>query len=51
VIDVRVSEQNGIDRGGREWGFCPIPFAQLARALKESAINQDPLVLRINKIF
>jgi hypothetical protein len=40
VVEMRVGEDNGINRGGRDWKFLPVPQTQLFQALKEPAIDE-----------
>ena len=51
VIQVRVREDDGVDRGRRDGERLPIAQAQLFEALKESAVDQDLVVTRVDEVF
>lgn len=51
MIEVRMSEEHGIDLPGRDGKGSPIALAQLLVALEQSAIDQDPPITGIEKIF
>ena len=51
VVDVRVCDQNGIERTGIEGRVLPVTFAQFLQALEQTAVDEHSRLAGFNQIF
>jgi hypothetical protein len=51
VIDVRVSNENRVERARIEWRILPVAFAEFLQSLKEPAVNQHACFIGLDQVL
>jgi hypothetical protein len=50
VIDVRVGQEDRVERRWIERQLRPVPLTELLEPLEESAVDEEPGTLRLNQV-
>jgi len=51
VIQMSMREDDGVDLRSSHRKRCPVPMPELLEALKEAAVDENPMVAEIEQMF
>ena len=51
MVEVRVGEDDGVDRGGVDRQRLPVALAQLLETLKQPAVDEDAMAVHLEQVL